>query len=325
MRRNRSIWAISFFLVMVATNIGFAADYPTQPIELLCPYAAGGSTDTLNRTWAEIASKHLGQPVICTNKLGAGGSVMAAHVISSTPDGYKIAQLANIFFATTTKTQKIPFNPYDLVPLVNLMEYRFIFSVRADSPFKTFNDVLEYGRKHPGQLKWSFQNRGTSIHLMALMIFKKAGVKVLEVPYKGGGPEQIIAALGGHVDLTVSNYGSFREHVRAGKIRLLAVLSEHRWHDQPDVPTIAELGYADALRLGTYVGFYVHKNTPDYARKKLFDVSRKVFDDPMFTKAIQGTGETPRFGGPEWMKEMIRQAEEAGVPMLKELGMYVGK
>ncbi len=122
MRYKSFILVTCFFLCGLATNIGFAADYPTQPIELLCPYAAGGSTDTLNRTWGEIASKHLGQPVICTNKPGAGGSVMAADVISSKPDGYKIAQLANIFFATTTKTQKIPFNPYDLVPVANLME-----------------------------------------------------------------------------------------------------------------------------------------------------------------------------------------------------------
>ncbi len=272
--KNKSLILVTcFFLCGLATNIGFAADYPTQSIEVISPYVAGGNADLLNRVWGEIASKHLGQPVVCTNKLGAGGSLVAADVISSKPDGYKIAQLTNIFFATTTKTQKIPFNPNDLVPLANLMEYRFGFSVRADSPFKTFNDVLDYGRKHPGQLKWSHPGRGTSIHLMGLMIFKKAGVKVIEVPYKGGGREQMLAILGGHVDLTVSNYGPLMEQVRAGKIRFLAVLSEQKWLDLPDVPTIAELGYPEVLRLGTYVGFYVHKNTPDHIRKKLFDVT----------------------------------------------------
>lgn len=325
MRCKSFILVTCFFLCGLATTIGFAADYPTQPIELFCPYAPGGSTDTLNRTWGEIASKHLGQPVVCTNKIGAGGSVAAAEVISSKPDGYKIAQLANIFFATTTKTQKIPFNPYDLVPVANFMEYRFGFSVRSDSPFKTFNDVLDYGRKNPDQLRWSHPGRGTSIHLMGLMIFKKAGVKVIEVPYKGGGPEQVIAMLGGHVDFSVSNYGPLREHVRAGKIRFLASLGEHRWRDQPDVPAIAELGYPEATKLGTYVGFYIHKNTPDHIRNKLFDVSKKVFDDPRFPKTIEELGEEPRFGGPEWMMEAIRKAEEEGVPMLKELGMYIGK
>lgn len=323
MRCKSFVLVTCFFLCGLTTNIGFAADYPTQPIEAITPYAPGGSSDGLNRIWGEIASKQLGQPVIAICRPGAGGSVAAAEVISSKPDGYKIVQLGNIFFATTTKTQKIPFNPNDLVPVVNLMEYRFAFSVRSDSPFKTFNELLDYGRTHPGELKWSSTPRGTSIHLMGLMIFKKAGVKVIEVPYKGGGPEQVIAMLGGHVDFSVSNYGPFSEHARAGKIRFLAVLSEHRWRDLPDVPTIAELGYPEVLRLSTYVGYYVHKNTPDHIRKKLFDVSKKVFDDPKFTKTIEEMGEQPRFGGPEWMKEAIRQAEEAGVPMLKELGLYV--
>lgn len=325
MKRKSCVSAMLFFLFALAADIGFAADYPTRPIEILIPYGAGSSIDIMTRMFGEIASKELGQPIVAINKPGAGGSVLAGEVIASKPDGHKIACLANMFFATTTKTQRVPFNPDDLVPLANFMEYRFGLAVRSDSPYKTLNDLLEYGRKNPGQLKWAHSGRGISLHIITLEIFKKAGVKTVDVPYKGGTPETMAALLGGHVDVSSTVYGPLREQLKAGKLRFLTFFSERRYAGQPDVPSIVELGYPEATRLATHLGFYIHKDTPESIRKRLLEVSKKVYDDPRFRKTIEGLGEEPKFGGPEWMKESIRKAEEAGVPALKELGLYLKK
>ena len=308
----------------LATLATAAANYPAKPIELLCPYTPASSMDIMARLIAEIAPTYTGQPMPVVNKPGAGGSLAAADIISAKPDGYKLVTLANMFFATTTKTQKIPFDPDDLVPLANFMEYRFGLMVRADSPWKTLNDLLDYGKKNPGQLKWGHTGRGISIHLTALYIFNKAGVQTIDVPYKGT-PESLAALLGGHVDASSTVYGPVKDQMMAGKVRFLAVCSEQRYSDQPNVPTVVELGFPDAAKLGTFVGIYAHKNTPDPIKSYLMGTAKKIYDDPRFKKGIEQLGEGLAFGGPDFMRERIKRAEEVGVPMLKELGLYVGK
>jgi tripartite-type tricarboxylate transporter receptor subunit TctC len=308
----------------LATIATAAANYPTKPIELLCPYTPASSMDIMARVVAEIAPTYTGQPMPVVNKPGAGGSLAAADIINALPDGYKLVTLANMFFATTTKTQKIPFDPDDIVPLANFMEYRLGFMVRADSPWKTLNDVLNYAKKNPGELKWAHTGRGISIHLAALHIFKKAGVQTVDVPYKGT-PESLTALLGGHVDASSTVYGPVKDQMLAGKVRFLTVYSERRYSDQPNVPTAVELGFPDAAKLGTFVGIYAHKKTPDLIKSYLMGASKKIYDDPRFKKGMEQLGEEPVFGGPDFMRERIKRAEEVGVPMLKELGLYVGK
>ena len=300
-------------------------EYPTRPIELLCPYAPGGSLDIVSRLVAEIAPKYLGQPVVVVNKLGAGGSVAAADVISSRPDGHKLVMLANIFFATTVKMQKIPFDPNDLIPIVNLYEYKLGLVVRGDSSWKTLHEMLDYAKKNPGKLRVAYGPRGISLHLNGLLIFKKAGVKVVEVFYKGGTPEQLPALLGGHVDVSASPYGSTKDHVLAGKLRYLVVFSDRRFSDLPSVPSAVELGFPEAAKLLTVNGLYAHKDTPENIKQTLFNAFKKVSEDPEFKKGIERMGDEPRFGGPEFVRDAIRQAEEAGVPIIKELGLYLGK
>ena len=322
--RNKIIAAAMTLLSLgaVLTTVASAADYPNKPIELLCPYTPGGSFDVMSRLVAEIATKHLGQPVVVVNKPGAGGSLAAAEVIGAKADGYKLVTLANVFFATTTKTQKLPFDPNDLVPLANFMEIKVGLMVRGDSPFKTFNDLIEYARRNPGQLKWGHAGRGVTTHMSTLTIFKKAGVKTIDVPFKGT-PEGLTAILGGHVDAGSFPYGAAVDHVKAGKIRYLVFFTDSRYSDPPDVPTAAELGYPDAI-LPTYVGLYVHKNTPDEIRKILTEACRKTYDDQELRKGIEKLGENPKAGGPEFIAASIKKMEEVGIPILKEIGLYVG-
>lgn len=317
------IWVLLFGMGIWVSN-SQGENYPTRPIEMLYPYSAGSSTDIMTRLVADIASKYLGQPMVVINKPGAGGSLAAAEIINSKPDGYMLAMLTNLFFATTTKTQKVPFDPNDLVPLKNFIEIRHGFAVRADAPWRRLNELFDYARQNPGKLKWAHIGRGIVQHLYGVLLFKKAGVETIDVPYKGT-PEQLAAILGGHVDASVMTYGAIQDQLKTGKVRYLVVFADRRYDVTPDVPCVAEVGFPEVAHLQALLGLYIHKNTPGEIKKTLIDAFTKVCEDPEFKKRLDKLGEEPRFLGPELMKEAIKDAEKVGVPIIKELGLYVEK
>ena len=308
-------------IIVIAVTIllggGFSAsapaaeNYPARAVELYCPYEAGTSMDVMVRLIADIAPKYMGQPMVVVNKPGASGSLAAAEVISGKPDGYKLVSLANLFFASTIHIQKVPFSADDLTPIANFMEYRLCMVVRADSPFKTLKDVIEYARKNPGSLKWSHPGRGTSLHTVALSVFQKAKVQTIDVPFKA---ELLSSLLGGHVHVGSFPYGLVMESVRAGQIRCLAFYGDHRYKDQPNVPSIAELGFPDAAKLATDAALFVRRNTPEHIKNYLIGVSKQIYDDPRFARLPDMGGEDPKYGGPRVAKESIKRAEEITFP-----------
>ena len=311
---------LAFGWVMVQGSHG--KDYPNKPIEILVPYTPGSSMDIMCRLVADIAPKYLGQPLVVINKPGAGGSIAAAEVITSKPDGYKLMETTNFFFAMTVHTQKIPFDPKTLTPLANFMEYKNGFIVRGDSPWKSLNDLLDYARKNPGKLRWSHTGRGISQHLYGVLIFRKAGVETIDVPYKGS-PEMLSALLGGHLDACMIVYGAVKDHVNTGKVRYLVTISDRRYSDPPNVPCAVELGFPEVAKLPTFVGLYAHKDTPEEIKRILIETFRKTYEDPEFKKGIERLGEEPKFAGPEFMKEAIQNSEKIAIPILKEVGLFV--
>jgi tripartite-type tricarboxylate transporter receptor subunit TctC len=308
----------------VSVKYSQGKEYPIKPIEIMSPYTSGSSSDIAIRIGADIATKYLGQPLVVISKAGAAGSIAAADVISSKPDGYKLLVSALNFFAFTTKMQKIPFDPNDLIPLVNYMEMRHELVVRGDSPWRTQDDLLDYGRRNPGKLKWNHAGRGTFQYMYGLLLFRKFGIEAFDIPYKGS-PEQVAAVLGGHVDASIMPHGATIDHIRTGRLKYLVVFSDRRYSDLPDVPCIAELGFSEIAELRSFWGLFVHKNTPEGVKKTLFDAFKKAFQDSEFKTKVENTGEIPRFEGPEFMKEAIKKSERIGVPIIKELGLYVGQ
>jgi tripartite-type tricarboxylate transporter receptor subunit TctC len=323
--RKTLVAVLLVFVCMAWSTVGqtYGKDFPAGPIEVVIPMTAGSTMDLLARLIANTAPKYLGQPLVVVNKPGAGGSVAAAYLISSKPDGYKLMVTTNFFFASTTKTQKVPFDPYDLTPIANFIEYRNGFVVKGDSPWKTFSDVVDFARKNPGKLRWAHTGRGISQHMYGLIIFRKANVETIDIPYKGT-PEALSALLGGHVEGSVMVYGPVAEQVRSGAVRYLLAVSERRYSNMPNVPTVVEAGYPEAATLPTYVGLYAHKDTPEAIRKALTDAMRKTYQDPEFQKGLEALGEQPRFEEPDSMKKAIKSAEVVALPILKEFGLYVG-
>lgn len=319
-----AVLAVVASAMTAVLGVRAAEAFPTKPVEIIVPYTPGATMDLLSRLIAQVSPKYLSQPIVAVNKPGAGGSVAAAEVIATKPDGHKLMMTTNFFFAMTTKTQKVPFNPYDLVPVANFVEYRNGLIVKGDSPWKTVNDVLDYARKNPGKLRWSHTGRGISQHMYGLLLFRKAKVETVDIPFKGS-PEMLSALLGGHTDASFMVYGSVRDHVRSGGVRYLMTVGEKRYTNLPNVPCAPELGYPELAKLPTYVGLYVHKDTPEQVKKTLIEVMTKINQDPEFRKGLEALGEEPRFGGPEFLREAIKSSEVISVPFLKEFGLYVGK
>ncbi len=312
-----------FALGGVLASPASAAEYPASPLEIICPFSAGSDPDLMARLVASVGSKHFGQPIVVVDKAGGAGAIAVGDVISSKPDGYKVIWESHAYFATTVKTQKVPFNANDLVPLANFYEMKQGLLVRADGPFKTLDDLLDYGKKNPGQLKWGHSGRGMIIHLSAMAIFRKAGITTTEVPYKGSS-DVGVALLGGHVDAATTPIATVIEQVKAGKIRILAAYSDKRYPDHPNAPTVVELGFPQA-NLPSFWGLYARKDIPSPAKRALTDLCRKIAEDPDFKKGVEKLGGVPRYAGPEFIMESIKRGEEIGVPLLKELGLYVEK
>jgi tripartite-type tricarboxylate transporter receptor subunit TctC len=294
--------------------------YPTKPIEILVPYPPGSAVDFMSRLIADVGPKYLKQPIVVINKPGANGSIAAAEVLSSKPDGYKLLMASNFFVATTVKTQKVPFDADDLDPISCFFAYKQGLVVRSDSPWKTLSELVEYARKNPNKLKVGITGRGTTQHLPVMLIFKDA--EIIEIPTKGSA-ERIPALLGGHIDAGVMTFQPVKSHIRAGKLRLLVFFSDQRFSDLPDVPSALELGYPQVAKLNTFNGLYIHKGTPEEIKKLLVGAFKKIDEDPQFKKGLGNFAEDPRFGGPEYFKKTIEDAKEVGIPLIKKLGLYI--
>ena len=218
-----------------------AQSFPSRPIKLICPWPAGGSTDIVMRAFAESAGKSLGGQMIVENKPGAGGTLGAVELVNAKPDGYTLSQLPLGIFRLP-HMQKVQFDPMkDLTYVACLTGYTFGMVVRADSPLKTMQDLVDYAKANPGKLSYGSTGAGTTPHLVVEQFARRAKVKLQHIPFKGNA-DGMQAVLGGHV-MAHSDATGWGPHVDAGRCRLLATYGSKRTKRWPDVPTLLELGY----------------------------------------------------------------------------------
>ena len=318
-------WVLVPTILMLTFACGvssYGQSFPTKPIEIICMLPPGSSMDILARVSAEVGPKYLGQPIVVINKPGAGGALAAMDVVNSKPDGYKLTTLSNNSFMSTFHTQKLMFNPKQLVPMWSMIMFKTGMFIRGDAPWKSLQEVIDYARKNPDKVTWGHHGRGLSVQVAASLIFKRAGVRVIEVPHKGSA-ESMAALLGGHIDVLTTSYATVIPHVKAGTIRPIVTYEGQRYKDHPGVPTATELGYKDVENLSTYVGLYGHRDTPDPVKKITSEALKKTCEDPVFKTGIEKVGEEHRCENPEFAMEAIRKGEEVVIPILKELGIYV--
>jgi len=259
-----------------------AQDFPTRPITLIVPWPAGGSTDTHLRKLAELAAKHLGQPIVVENKPGAGGMLGPLGMAQSAkPDGYTISQMTVAAFRQPYM-QKVDWDPIrDFTYIIGVSGYTFGVVVKSDSPFKTFDDFIAYAKANPGKLSYGSTGNGTSPHLLMEEVSAKANVQLLHVPFKGNA-DSTQALLGGHV-MAQSDATGWGKFVDAGTFRLLVTFGEERtrW----GAPTAKELGY-DIVSYSPY-GLVGTKGMDPKVVKILHDAFKKAMDDPENRKMLQ--------------------------------------
>lgn len=294
MQRVRLVCAIgaTFAAAALSPISGLAAEYPNHPIEIVVPSSAGGGTDVMARVFADAAKKLVPQPFIVSNKPGAGGGIGMTEAARAAPDGYKIgviiSELAIIPHLNMTKTTTA-----DFIPIARLNGDPGLIAVRADSPYKSIDDLLAAAKKQPGTVSVGNAGTGTIWHLAAAAVEQKTDVRFNHVPFQGAAPS-VLALIGGHVDAIAVSPAEIGQHVEAGKVRVLVSMGERRSPPPYDkVATFKERG--TDLVFGTWRGLGVPLKTSPEVVKYLRDTSRKIGEDPAFKEALQKANLQPAY------------------------------
>jgi len=263
-------------LAMLAPSVSFAERYPDHPIQLVIPNAAGSSMDLGGRMIAAELEKILGTNIIPTNKPGAGTVLGTDTVIRGKKDGYTLLYSdlqSALIIAPIINPEVVPYDPSkDVEPL----GFHFLFpntiTVRSDSPWKTFLELIDYAKKNPGKVRFSTMGIGTLPHLLLEMIQATTGTQFTHIPFKGG-ESVVTAVLGGHVEATCHSLAGVKPHVDGGKMRILLI--NIKMLGLPEIPTITELGYKQSLPVAGF-GLYAPAGIPEEARKVLIPAVEKA-------------------------------------------------
>jgi tripartite-type tricarboxylate transporter receptor subunit TctC len=233
-------WVLCAAALLAASAVAAQTPFPTRPVHIFVPYAAGGGVDILARTLGDAVSQQWGQSVVIENRPGAGGVVASQALVTSPPDGYTLIVVASGHPTNPFLYPKLPYDTFkDFTPISLLANSPNILLVRADSPFKTLADVIAQAKAKPGSLSYGQSGNGTSTHLAGELLKKLAGFDMSAIPYKGGAPA-INDLLGGQIPMSFNNAPEALGQLQAGTLRALAVTTSKRSPFLPDVPAISE-------------------------------------------------------------------------------------
>lgn len=295
-----------------------AAEYPVKPISLIIPYPAGGVTDITGRALATAAQKHLGQPIIAENKGGGGGTVGPSLVVPKPPDGYTLGIMGFQTLTIAFHMGKINFNPIeDVTHIIGYSGYLQGLVVRADSPWMTLQDFVNYCRANRQKVSYASSGVGTGVHLAVEDLASLAGIQLVHIPYKGGG-EPYAALLGGHVD-AVSDGSTWAPLVDAGKLRLLVTYQEQRSTRYPNVPTLKEAGYNTSHP--SPLEIMAPKGLPRPITSKLHDAFKRAMDDPEYQAVLKKMDMPMLYMSGEALEEATRQQSELIGRIVRRLGL----
>ena len=297
---------LGLVLALTFVTVGQAADFPTKEVQIVIPWAAGGATDLVFRALAASTSKHLGKAVVVVNKPGGAGAVGYTEVMQAQPDGYTLVTAVTPLTILPHQT-KTAFTYQNFEPIINVVQDPAMFQVQADSQWKTLAEFLGYAKKNPGMITVGNSGAGGGVHLIALAFEKAAGVKFNHIPFSGGGPS-ITALLGGHVHAVSCSPPEGIAHVKAGKLRIMALFSAKRMEAFPSLPVVREQGVE--FSMGQWRGLAAPKGTPPDVIKKLHDAFKQGMEDPAFLKnATDMTVQLAYVGPTEFGKIMAEDHE----------------
>jgi tripartite-type tricarboxylate transporter receptor subunit TctC len=292
-----------------------AADFPTKEVQIIIPWAAGGATDLIFRALAAASEKFLGKAVIVVNRPGGAGAVGYTEVFQAKPDGYTlVSAITPLTILPHQVTTAFTYKSFD--PVINVVRDPGMFLVRSDAPWKSLQEFLDYAKKNPDMITVGNSGAGGGVHLIALAFEKTAGVKFNHIPFAGGGPS-VTALLGGHINAVSVSPPEGIEHVKAGKLKIIALFADKRFELFPDVPTVKEQGIDFVM--GQWRGLAAPKGTPPDVIKKLHDAFKKGMEDPVFIKNAKDMVVNLSYLGPEAFGKLMASDDEFYSKLVKEI------
>lgn len=296
---------------------GSKGDYPKKQIELIVPYAAGGGTDAVARAFADSANKILPQPIGVVNKTGGGGAVGMTEGSKAKADGYKVT-LVTVEMTTLPPLGLATFKPEDFKPVARLNADPSAITVKADAPWNTIEEFLDYAKQNPGKVRIGNSGTGAIWHLAATALEQKVGTKFNHIPFEGASPA-VTALLGGHIEAVSVSPAEVAAQVEAGKLKMLAVMADKPVDKFKDVPTLKDKGID--LSIGTWRGLAVPKDTPDDVVAVLKDAAKKVTEDKAFTDVLEKMNLGVSYADDATFKEAIQKDSELFAKLVTDLGL----
>lgn len=309
------------------TPLGLPASaqaWPARPIKLVCPYAAGGSSDILTRVLGDFLTKHLGQSVVVENRAGAGTRIANDYVAKAPPDGYTILHAAAPIAIGEALYSNLP---YDLrksfEPIVSTAIAPLFLVVNAEAPYKTVAEFAQWGKSNAKGFTFGSPGSGSAPHLTAEMFIRATGAKGLVVQFKGDAPAYT-ELLAGRIDATLTAISTAVPHIQAGKLRVLAVANEARTPLQPDVPTFVESGFKDVVGYGWY-GLMAPAGTPAAIVQRLNAQTNAAVADAEVKKKAEAAGLQLRGGTQAAFRSFLDAEVKKWTQVIKAAGITGGE
>jgi tripartite-type tricarboxylate transporter receptor subunit TctC len=307
MRFVKTVTAVAAIASALAASVSFAQAYPNKPIKLIVPFAPGGSTDIVARIVANKLSPILGQPVVVENKAGAGGSIGAAEIAKSAPDGYTIGMGSVSTMGTNIvayKNNKL--NPItEFTHITNIASVPGVIIVNKNFAFKDYKSFVEELKKNPNKHSYASSGAGGVGHLAMELFLVETGGDAQHIPYKGAGPA-VTDLLAGNVPIMWDNLSSSLQNIKAGNFIPIGVAFPKRSPALPNVPTFAELGLPN-YESDTWFGLVGPANLPADVVKKIYDAITQTLKDPDTLKKLDENGAVPIGNTPAEFKAQIQR------------------
>jgi tripartite-type tricarboxylate transporter receptor subunit TctC len=303
-----------------------AQNYPTRPITMVIPFAAGGPTDVLGRVMAERMSQILGQQVIVENVGGAGGGTGSQRVARAQPDGYTfLLGTVGTHAQNQTLYKKPLYNAAtDFQPVGLIAEVPLILITRKDFPASTFEEFVAHAKKNQDKMTYGSAGAGSATHLGCVLLDSAMGTKIQHVPYRGTGPA-MQDLQGGRIDFLCEIVSTALPQIQGGAVKALATMTKTRSPVLPELPTVHEKGIPNFEAL-TWNAFFLPKNTPEPIAKKLHDAMLQAMDTPAVKERLQGLGAmlvTPDRRSPDYLAQFVRSEIEKWAVPIKASGVSV--
>jgi tripartite-type tricarboxylate transporter receptor subunit TctC len=279
--------------------------YPSRPITMIVPAAAGGTTDLAARMISEPLSKAFGQQVVVDNRPGGNGSIATTAVARAKPDGYTLLMQYSGYHVITPAMTKQSWDPIkDFAPVANVLSAPQVIVVRPDLPIKTLSELVSYAKANPGKLNYASSGNGSLQHVTGEVLNQLAGINMTHVPYKGTAPA-LTDLLGGSVDLTFTTAPPLIGHIKAGKLRPLAITGNSRLPSLPDVPTASEAGFPK-LDVSSWFAVYAPAATPKPIIDRLTTEIAKAMQTETFKRKAEEQGAEAAYMDPQRLAEFTR-------------------